>query len=493
MEIMYECTGESKKEKVLAMTIEELDLRSSTINCLKAAGINTVGDLTQKSEGELVRVEHLGRRNYLEIIQKLSSLGLSLRDPDDDCPKKIDRNLVSIAELYLPYRIKKCLKDAGINTIKDLTAKTIDEIANLPHLGYKDAKVIVDKVEALGCSLADNECNKKTYVVANTNGENVVIHAATSNEQLANTVYQRLCEKYEGTDLYDSLKMQEFSDRGALDLLFEEPKELPDNVMVESCATFEFWIFSLDEAKTDIRLSKISAIENCIVVIPSKDPRGLPVNGIMNDTDGLLMKSVIDWWCVDELKGLVVPEGVQWIGMNAFENCSQLCCVSLPSTLEFIGARAFSSCAKLESITIPDNVTSISECAFYGCSGLQSVKLPAKLKHIGTHAFANCPKLRNIEIPEGCKVEPDAFKDSPNALKILAERHKSGSNLYEALCDLTAAGISAGIQNHINSLDMADEPSLADCDYEEYFDDCEDEVEYFNAFGDEDDYYEGEE
>ena len=493
MEIMRECTGESLKEKVLAMTIEELNFSVRTFNCLKRAGLDTVGDLAQLTEDELYHVRNLGKKSSEEVLRALLSLGLYLRDFDDEPPRKIDRKLVSITELHLPYRIKKCLIDAGIYTIKDLTAKTIDEIANLPYLGYKDAKVIVDKVEALGYSLADNGWNKKTYVVANTNGENVVIHAATSNEQLANTVYQRLCEKYEGTDLYDSLKMQEFSDRGALDLLFEEPKELPDNVMVTPCATFEFWTVDHNDSTPDVRLSRISDVESCIVIIPSKDPHGMPVKWIMSEPEGRLYPPVVDWWCTDELMGLVVPEGVEYIGSSAFERCPQLNCVSLPNTLNVIHDHAFSSCTKLESITIPENVTYISSFAFYGCTKLQSVKLPAQLNHIGRCAFANCPNLRDIEIPEGCKVEPDAFKDSPNALKILAERHKSGSNLYEALCDLTAAGISAGIQNHINSLDMADEPSLADCDYEEYFDDCEDEVEYFNGFGDEDDYYEGEE
>ena len=451
MEIMYECAGESKKDRVLEMTIEELDFSVRTFNCLKRVGLDTVEDLVQLTEDELYNTRNLGKKGAEVVLQTLRSLGLSLRDPYDERPRKIDRKLASIAELHLPYQIKKCLKDAGVNTIKDLTAKTIDEIANLPYLSYKEAKVVVDKVEALGFALADNYRNKKTYVLSSTSGENVVVHAATANEQLATAVYHQLREKHQGSDLYDSLKMQEFSDRGALDLLYEEPKELPDNMMIEPCATFEFWTVTHDDATATVRLSGISNIENCIVVIPSKAPNGLPVRGIMSNHNLKCGQSIVSWLSVDALMGVVIPEGVMWIGPNAFERCPQLNCVSLPTTLDTIGDYAFSSCTKLESITIPDNVTCIREFAFYGCTKLQSVKLPAKLNRIGKYAFANCPNLSNIEIPEGCKVDADAFKDSPNALK-------------------------------------------HDEDDDDYFDDCEGEVEYFNGFfDDEDDYYAGDE
>lgn len=75
--------GDQGKEKVLEMTIEELDLSVRSFNCLKRAGINTVGDLISKSEDEMMKVRNLGRKSLEEVINKLQSLGYALRDSDE--------------------------------------------------------------------------------------------------------------------------------------------------------------------------------------------------------------------------------------------------------------------------------------------------------------------------------------------------------------------------------------------------------------------------
>ncbi|MDO5124245.1 MAG: DNA-directed RNA polymerase subunit alpha [Eubacteriales bacterium] len=74
---------DSSKEKVLEMTIEELDLSVRSFNCLKRAGINTVEDLIDKSEEEIMKVRNLGRKSLEEVLQKLSSLGFSLHSEDE--------------------------------------------------------------------------------------------------------------------------------------------------------------------------------------------------------------------------------------------------------------------------------------------------------------------------------------------------------------------------------------------------------------------------
>jgi DNA-directed RNA polymerase subunit alpha len=76
-EIMVE-KDDTKKEKVLETTIEEMDLSVRSYNCLKRAGINTVEDLINKSEDEMMKVRNLGRKSLEEVIQKLESLGFSL-------------------------------------------------------------------------------------------------------------------------------------------------------------------------------------------------------------------------------------------------------------------------------------------------------------------------------------------------------------------------------------------------------------------------------
>ena len=81
-EIMVEKDDKSK-EKVLEMTIEELDLSVRSFNCLKRAGINTVEDLISKSEDDMMKVRNLGRKSLEEVINKLNSLGFSLNKDEE--------------------------------------------------------------------------------------------------------------------------------------------------------------------------------------------------------------------------------------------------------------------------------------------------------------------------------------------------------------------------------------------------------------------------
>ena len=81
VEIMVE-PEEDKKEKVLEITIEELDLSVRSYNCLKRAGINTVEELIKRNEEEMMKVRNLGRKSLEEVEQKLAALGLGLRVDD---------------------------------------------------------------------------------------------------------------------------------------------------------------------------------------------------------------------------------------------------------------------------------------------------------------------------------------------------------------------------------------------------------------------------
>ena len=86
-EIMVE-KDEGGKEKVLEMTIEELDLSVRSFNCLKRAGINTVEDLINKTEEDMMKVRNLGRKSLDEVVWKMASLGFNLRKDDDKSYKE---------------------------------------------------------------------------------------------------------------------------------------------------------------------------------------------------------------------------------------------------------------------------------------------------------------------------------------------------------------------------------------------------------------------
>lgn len=75
--------AETQRDKVLEMTIEELDLSVRSFNCLKRANINTVEDLISKSEEEMIKVRNLGRKSLEEVVHKLAMMGLSLQIDDN--------------------------------------------------------------------------------------------------------------------------------------------------------------------------------------------------------------------------------------------------------------------------------------------------------------------------------------------------------------------------------------------------------------------------
>ncbi|MBO8126495.1 MAG: DNA-directed RNA polymerase subunit alpha [Firmicutes bacterium] len=82
VEIMVE-KEEEQKNKLMEMTIEELDLSVRSYNCLKRAGINTIEELTKKTPEEMMKVRNLGRKSLAEVKSKLAELGLSLRESEE--------------------------------------------------------------------------------------------------------------------------------------------------------------------------------------------------------------------------------------------------------------------------------------------------------------------------------------------------------------------------------------------------------------------------
>ena len=76
-------TEDDKQQQILKMAIEEMDLSVRSYNCLKRANIHTVEDLTKKTEEDMLKVRNLGRKSLEEVIQKLESYGLSLKQQED--------------------------------------------------------------------------------------------------------------------------------------------------------------------------------------------------------------------------------------------------------------------------------------------------------------------------------------------------------------------------------------------------------------------------
>ena len=83
MPVDFNAPEDDRKDKVLEMTIEELDLSVRAYNCLKRAGINTVAELVQRNQEDMMKVRNLGKKSLEEVEQKLAALGLALRANDE--------------------------------------------------------------------------------------------------------------------------------------------------------------------------------------------------------------------------------------------------------------------------------------------------------------------------------------------------------------------------------------------------------------------------
>jgi DNA-directed RNA polymerase alpha subunit len=191
---------------LLETHIEDLDLSVRAYNCLKRAGVDTLGGLISKSEQDLNRVRNLGRRCFDEITDKVKSLGLELRPKDitkemwilqvcripitnvnaiyliesntieevnliDEAPKKVDKKnrfdsllSIEVEELDISVRAYNCLKRAGINNVRDLICNSQMDLFKNRNLGIISLEEIVDKVKSLGLALRPENMSSEDWI-----------------------------------------------------------------------------------------------------------------------------------------------------------------------------------------------------------------------------------------------------------------------------------------------------------------------------------------
>ena len=115
--------------------------------------------------------------------------------------------------------------------------------------------------------------------------------------------------------------------------------------------------------------------------------------------DGVTSIGNIAFWGCSGLTSVTIPNSVTSIGESAFYGCSGLTSVTIPNSVTSIGGSAFSGCSGLTSLTIGNSVKSIVESAFSGCSGLTSLSIPNSVTSIGESAFSGCSGLTSLTIP----------------------------------------------------------------------------------------------
>lgn len=110
------------------------------------------------------------------------------------------------------------------------------------------------------------------------------------------------------------------------------------------------------------------------------------------------------------LKEVIIPEGIEKIGWCSFMNCTSLNSVELPNSLKVIDGHAFRYCENIEEIIIPTNVTEIGYLAFEKCIKLKEVQIPDSVNILGESAFAYCTGLESVVIPTSITEMPHVFE-----------------------------------------------------------------------------------
>lgn len=124
-----------------------------------------------------------------------------------------------------------------------------------------------------------------------------------------------------------------------------------------------------------------------------------------------------------QIKSLVISEGVTNVGRTAFVNCTNLTRVSLAESVTEIGWCAFQSCENLEDIELPSQLITIDDQAFHVCTSLKNINIPSTVTEIGWGAFASCSNLTSITIPSGVsKIQRQTFSDCQKMKSITIPR-----------------------------------------------------------------------
>ena len=126
----------------------------------------------------------------------------------------------------------------------------------------------------------------------------------------------------------------------------------------------------------------------------------------------------VPWYTFhDDIKTIIISDGVTEIGDDAFYRCTNLNNITIPNSVTKIAGSVFYKCWSLSNITIPVNVTEIGYAAFQDCKSLSNITIPNGVIKIGNHAFDGCEKLSNIIIPSNVSEIGESTFNNCNGLE----------------------------------------------------------------------------
>lgn len=140
----------------------------------------------------------------------------------------------------------------------------------------------------------------------------------------------------------------------------------------------------------------------------------------------------------DQIRRVVIEDGVWNTGEYSFSDCTNLTEVELASSVTTIGDGAFSGCTGLTSIRFPDTLDHIGSGAFSGCTGLTELAFPNSLEDIGSWAFARCTGLTEVVFPAHASVGTQAFTACEGLRKVvLPDKNAVGQSAFAFCTSLT--------------------------------------------------------
>lgn len=185
------------------------------------------------------------------------------------------------------------------------------------------------------------------------------------------------------------------------------------------------------------------------VILPEKvDTLG---NAIFKDCPNLQSELILGKTylkCPQSQGTCVVPDGIEFIGDYAFQNCEKLYSVELPESLQGIGSYAFYDCGNLKEIILPAGVDTIGVRAFEQCWSLGSMIIPEGVRNIGEGTFKNCTTLRTIQLPSRLEfMNNEIFKGckSLTAIAIPNGVTSLSSNMFEGCASLASVTLPEGL------------------------------------------------
>ena len=110
---------------------------------------------------------------------------------------------------------------------------------------------------------------------------------------------------------------------------------------------------------------------------------------------------------------VTIPDGVTYIGDEAFKDCRGIKSVAIPKTVVGIGIGAFSGCTSLENINLPDGLTEIRRAAFVCCSSLKSIVIPESVENLEHMAFLGCSSLTQVTLSAKWQKDLSWFAHTP--------------------------------------------------------------------------------